>query len=100
MTEQAAVTTIKNILNGRIACEVEIISRKVADKVSYMLVTIAVICKKDKVTPEIIADLMDYDIQNHQNDSYLILLETQKELGNLDWEVILLEAKIQYLKGA
>jgi len=96
MTEDQFITNAKAIVDVHISgYSIEIISRK-KESVSEMMVTAAVICKDRSITPALITDLIDYEI-NH--DDEIELVETSKDLQDLTFEVIVLQAKIQYLKG-
>ena len=96
MTEELFITNAKSILDARISgYSIEIIGRK-KETASEMMVTAAVICKDKSVTPALITDLIDYEI-NH--DDEFILVETSKDIQDLKFEVIILQAKIKYLKG-
>jgi len=96
MTELQFITDTKAILDVDInAYVIEIISRKKASA-SEMMVIAAIICKEGLVTPNLLANLIDYAIQN--NDE-IELTETAKDMQDLKSEVIFVQAKIQYLKG-
>lgn len=96
MTEEKFITDAKAILDVHIkGYVIEIISRK-TETISELIVQLAVICKIGSVTPALITEILDYQIQN---DKEIEFMESAIDLQDLKSEIIILQAKIQYLKG-
>jgi len=69
-----------------------VISRKTST-VSSLDTTIAVIFQDGNITNLMLQDLVDYVSQNDRNS---LMIETKKDIGNLDFEVVLLSAEVFY----
>ena len=96
MTEAEMITTIKDIVTPHIATfTIAIIERK-AESISEMNVSAAVILKNESISEDLIVDLMNQAIEN---SAEITLVETSKDFNDLKFEIIILRAKIQYLKG-
>ena len=94
MNETTFLNDIKTIVSAYVQnYTIDIISRKY-ETASTMDVTIAVMFQDKSIDENIIKDLLNYQVQN---DRYKINFETKKDLGNLDFEVILINAEIYYL---
>ena len=96
MDEATLIARAKVMLDTRLAgkYKMKVVGRK-KETVSTMMVTLAVICKEGNITNDLIVDLVDDEINT--NDE-IRLVETRLDLGDLDSEVLLLEAEITYLK--
>ena len=93
-SEQDVISSIKSILDNHIpSYTLDIIQRR-RSTASSMDVSFAVLIKDKQITQELITDLINYQIQNENSIEFV---ETKKELGNLDFEVIIINAEIQYL---
>jgi len=96
MTEDQFKTVVKGLLDQHIqGYQLEIVSRKAKD-ISTSVVTMVALCKDKSVTPALIEDVVDYQITN---DEKILFVETQKDIKELDFEVIVFESEIRYLKG-
>jgi len=96
ITESQFLSQAKSILDVRLAgkYKLKIVGRKKETTIT-MMVTMAVICKEGLVTNDLILDLIDEEVRNSSN---IELIETRLDLGDLDSEVLLLEAEITYSK--
>ena len=69
-----------------------VVSRRTAT-VSSLDTTIAVVFQDESITTAMLSELVDYVAQNDRNN---LSLETKKDLGNLDYEVVLMNAEVFY----
>ena len=93
MSELDFINSVKTIVSNNITnYSTEIISRT-PSTASSMNVTLAVLFQNKSIDESLIKDLIDLKINSNRNE---IDFETKKELGNLDFEVILVSAEIFY----
>lgn len=93
MSELDFINSVKTIVSNNITnYSTEIISRT-PSTASSMNVTLAVLFQNKSIDEALIKDLIDLKINSNRNE---IDFETKKELGNLDFEVILVSAEIFY----
>lgn len=96
MTEIEMLSEIKALVDPHIkGYQLAIIGRKI-HTISKAMVTAAVICKEDAITPDLILDIFDYQ---QKNDEEIEFVETSKDIQDLKFDVIILQAKIKYVKG-
>jgi len=94
MSELDFINDIKTIVSKHITnYSLEVISRT-PNTVSSMDVTIAVLFQNKSIDAALIKELINYKINSNKN---VVDFETKKELGNLDFEVILINAEIFYV---
>lgn len=93
-TEAELIADLNNIVSKYISnFTTTVISRKSAT-VSSLDTTVALIFQDESITHNLLVDILDYVAQNDRNS---LALETKKDLGNLDFEVILINAEIFYI---
>ena len=93
-TETEMIGDIKDIVTKYIDnFNTEVISRRIAT-VSSLHTVFAIVFKDKSISSELIKDLIEYTSQNDRNG---VSFETKKDLGNLDFEVILVSAEIFYI---
>jgi len=94
MSELDFINDIKTIVSNHITnYSLEVILRT-PSTASSMNVTLAVIFQNKSIEELLIKELIEYKINSNIN---LVDFETKKELGNLDFEVILLNSEIFYV---
>jgi len=92
-TEAELITDLKVIVARYVTnFTTSVISRKTST-VSSLDTTIAIIFQNENISHLLLAELVDYIAQNDRNN---LALETKRDLGNLEYEVILLNAEIFY----
>ena len=92
-TELELITDLKAIVSEYVKnFTTNVISRK-SSTVSSLTTVIAIAFQDENITNELLSKLVDYTAQNDRND---LSLETKKELGALDYEVILMSAEVFY----
>jgi len=92
-TEAELVTDLNTIVAKYVTnFTTSVISRRTAT-VSSLDTTIAIVFQDENITSAMLSDLVNYVAQNDRNS---LSLETKKDLGNLDYEVILMNAEIFY----
>jgi len=93
MSELDFINSVKTIVSNHISnYSLEVISRT-PKTASSMDVTLAVLFQNKSINEALIKELIDLKINSNRNK---IDFETKKELGNLDFEVILVSAEIFY----
>ena len=93
MSELDFINSVKTIVSNHITnYSLEVISRT-PKTASSMDVTLAVLFQNKSINEALIRELIDLKINSNRNE---IDFETKKELGNLDFEVILISAEIFY----
>ena len=93
-TESEIIADVKSIVSAHISnFSTEVLSRKV-ETVSSLHTSIAFFFQDGKISTALLKDLLNYVAQNDRNN---IVFETKKELGNLDFEVIIVYAEIFYI---
>jgi len=93
MSESDFINDIKAIVSNHITnYSLEIISRT-PNTTNSMIVTLAVLFQNKNINEALIKELINYKINSNKN---VVDFETKKELGNLDFEVILVSAEIFY----
>ena len=93
MSELDFINSVKTIVSNHITnYSLEVISRT-PKTASSMDVTLAVLFQNKSINEALIKELIDLKINSNRNK---IDFETKKELGNLDFEVILVSAEIFY----
>ena len=94
MSELDFINSVKTIVSNNITnYSTEIISRT-PSTASSMNVTLAVLFQNKSIDESLIKELINLKINSNRNE---ISFETKKELGNLDFEVILISAEIFYI---
>ena len=94
MSEIDFINDIKTIISNHVTnYSIEVISRT-PNTVSSMDVTLAVLFQNNSIDEALIKELIQYKINVNKN---VVDFETKKELGNLDFEVILVSAEIYYM---
>ena len=92
-TEAELVTDLNAIVAKYVTnFTTSVVARKTAT-VSSLDTTIAIIFQDENITHEMLGELVEYVAQNDRNN---LSLETKKDLGNLDYEVVLMSAEIFY----
>jgi len=95
MLENEVKPIVKGIINNRIKYDFKRLDIKsIEDSDRSCMTSFAVICKDQQITTEIISDLMSHHVKNNSGLRFVSLV---REIENLDWEVIVLEAEIKYL---
>ena len=92
-TELELITDLNTIVAKYVSnFTTTVVSRRTAT-VSSLDTSIAVIFQDENITNLMLKELVDYVSQNDRNS---LSLETKKELGNLDYEIVLMNAEIFY----
>lgn len=95
MTESEVVAATNTIVKKYITnFSTNIISRKIST-VSSIDTVIAVFFQDVNISDAMIKDLIDFVIQSDSRQN--ITFETKKDLGSLDYEVILISVEIFYI---
>lgn len=94
MTEASLKSDIQTIISKYVTnFTLEIIKRDI-NTASSMIVQVGVILQDGMITQQLIADLLEYRVQNDYNN---ISFKTQRDLGDMSVEAIIVEAEIYYL---
>ena len=94
MTESSLVNDIKTIISNYASnFSIDIIKRDI-NTASSMMVQVGVILQDGTIEQSLIADMLEYRVQNDFNS---VSFKTQRDLGEMSVEVILVEAEIFYL---
>ena len=92
-TELEIITDLKAIVSKYVTnFTTTVVSRKSATASSLDTI-VAIVFQDEKITNLMLSELVDYVAQNDRNN---LSLETKKDLGNLDYEVILMNAEVFY----
>ncbi len=92
-TESELIADLNNIVSNYVSnFTTTVVSRRTAT-VSSLDTTIAIVFQNESITNAMLKDFVEYVEQNDRNN---LSLETKKDLGNLDYEVILMNAEIFY----
>lgn len=92
-TESELITDLNTIVAKYVPnFTTTVVSRRTAT-VSSLDTSIAIIFQDENITNLMLKELVDYVSQNDRNS---LSLETKKELGNLDYEIVLMNAEIFY----
>ncbi len=94
MTEESLRSDIQTIISKYVTnFTLEIIKRDI-NTASSMIVQVGVILQDGVITQQLIADLLEYRVQNDYNN---VSFKTQRDLGDMSVEAITIEAEIYYL---
>ena len=94
MTEESLKSDIQTIISKYVTnFTLEIIKRDI-NTASSMIVQVGVILQDGVITQQLIADLLEYRVQNDYNN---VSFKTQRDLGDMSVEAITIEAEIYYL---
>ena len=92
-TEAELITDINGIVAKYVSnFTTSVVSRRTAT-VTSLDTTIATVFQDENITNAMLTELVDYVAQNDRNK---LSLETKKDLGNLDYEVVLINAEVFY----
>jgi len=94
MTEDSFLADIKAIVSKYATnFSIDIVKRDI-NTASSMIVQVGVLLQDNTITQQLIADLLNYRVQNDYNS---VSFKTQKDLGDMSVEAIIVEAEIYYL---